>query len=140
MFKLCTSLGSIYSIRGLPVTCISRKTFACVRSLYVQSACSSASVWLILLKCVAAVQTLWNLHCAGNLCHLDVSPENIMLRSNKSNPWDSLRLIDFGFASRFNPGKQHASLTCMLAAIACLDCTLPPVLKGHTNLCKHLLH
>lgn len=44
----------------------------------------------------------------SNLCHMDLSPDNIMLRSDKSNPWDTLRLIDFGFAAKYNPGKHQA--------------------------------
>lgn len=60
----------------------------------------------VLMKSPIAVQTLWYLHFASNICHLDLSPENIMVQWDKSNPWDTVRLIDFGFARKFNPGKQ----------------------------------
>lgn len=87
---------------------------ACLSFAYVeshlqvlQSALSSSAS---LLSCGSAVQTLWWLHQQSNLCHMDLSPDNIMLRLDKSNPWDTLRLIDFGFAAKFNPGKHRASL------------------------------
>ena len=95
-----------FHLHILRVFCMSMK------SVRVQSACWSAPLWPVVLKCIVAVQTLWELHCASHLCHLDLSPDNIMLRTDNSNPWDTLRLIDFGFATEFNPGKH---LTCMLA-------------------------
>ena len=60
-----------------------------------------------------AVQTLLCLHFSGRICHLDTSPSHIMVRSDKSNPWDMLRLIDFGFARIFNKGSSCA---CLLSA------------------------
>ena len=57
------------------------------------------------------MQTLYELHCGCGLCHLDLSPSNIMLLWDTSDPWDSIRLIDFGFASKFNIGKLGCN-TC----------------------------
>ena len=51
------------------------------------------------------MQTLFFMHLGSNLCHLDVTPSNIMLQAHADSPWDTLRLIDFGFASEFNPGE-----------------------------------
>lgn len=94
----------------------------CVCNLYVQSACWPTTEHFSLLKCSIAVQTLFELHCASNFYHLDLSPDNIMLRSDKSKPWDTLRLIDFGFASKFNPGRHHTSLMRLTASRALIAC------------------
>ena len=51
------------------------------------------------------VQTLEHLHMRANVCHLDLTITNVMLRDDRSNGWDVLRLIDFGFAQIFNKGK-----------------------------------
>ena len=56
---------------------------------------------------VYLMQTLFQLHLESNLCHLDVTPSNIMLQAHCDDPWDSVRLIDFGFAACFNPGKHQ---------------------------------
>lgn len=93
-----------------------------------------------LLKCVIAVQTLWRLHCGSNFCHLDLSPDNIMLRSDKSNPWDTLRLIDFGFAANFNPGKlpSHA---CVQHGLHAATCPVGPDLpSSEMDLRRHFMH
>ena len=49
------------------------------------------------------LQTLLHLHMA-EWCHLDVSPGNVMLQSHSDHPWDTLRLVDFGFAKQFEAG------------------------------------
>lgn len=54
--------------------------------------------------CDRALQTLNHMHTDSNVCHLDITPGNIMPQSAPANPWDSVRLIDFGFATKFNPG------------------------------------
>ena len=54
--------------------------------------------------CDRALQTLNHMHTDSNVCHLDITPGNIMLQSAPANPWDSVRLIVFGFATKFNPG------------------------------------
>jgi tRNA A-37 threonylcarbamoyl transferase component Bud32 len=59
------------------------------------------------------VQTLEHLHLRANVCHLDLTITNVMLQDDRSNGWDFLRLIDFGFAQLFNEGKL-ASLQSML--------------------------
>ena len=60
-----------------------------------------------------AMQTLFHMHCAAKVCHLDLSPDNVMLLLDKSNPWNTLKLIDFGLACMFNPGKVSiASTAC----------------------------
>lgn len=93
-----------------------------------------------LLKCVFSVQTLWRLHCGSNFCHLDLSPDNIMLRSDKSNSWDTLRLIDFGFAASLNPGKlpSHA---CAQHKYHAATCPIGPDLPSiEMDLRRHFLH
>ena len=40
----------------------------------------------------------------SKVCHLDITPGNIMLQSKPANPWDAVRFIDFGFGTKFNPG------------------------------------
>ena len=54
---------------------------------------------------VSALQTLWQLHCHSNICHLDISPSNVMVRKDCCNAWDSVRLIDFAFAQHFRTGN-----------------------------------
>ena len=51
------------------------------------------------------VQTLEQLHMKAYVCHLDLTITNVMLQDDRSNGWDVLRLIDFGFAQVFNEGK-----------------------------------
>ena len=51
------------------------------------------------------MQTLEHLHMRANVCHLDLTITNVMLQDARSNGWDFLRLIDFGFAQLFNEGK-----------------------------------
>ena len=51
------------------------------------------------------VQTLEHLHMKANVCHLDLTITNVMLQDDRSNGWDVLRLIDFGFAQVFNEGN-----------------------------------
>ena len=41
----------------------------------------------------------------ANVCHLDLTITNVMLQDDRSNGWDVLRLIDFGFAQKLNKGK-----------------------------------
>lgn len=45
-----------------------------------------------------------HMHMDSQVCHLDITPANIMLQSTFANPWDAMRLIDFGFAMEFDPG------------------------------------
>ena len=66
--------------------------------------CSLAAV--IMNSCLLLnVQTLEQLHMKANICHLDLTITNVMLQDDRSNGWDALRLIDFGFAQFFNEGK-----------------------------------
>ncbi len=65
------------------------------------------------LSFLLTVQTLEHLHMRANVCHLDLTITNMMLQDDRSNGWDVLRLIDFGFAQLFNQGKL-ASLQSML--------------------------
>ena len=51
------------------------------------------------------MQTLFFTHLDSNFCHLDVTPSNIMLQTHADSPWDTVRLIDFGFAASFDPGE-----------------------------------
>ena len=50
------------------------------------------------------VQTLEQLHMKAYVCHLDLTITNVMLQDDRSNGWDVLRLIDFGFAQVFYEG------------------------------------
>ena len=50
------------------------------------------------------LQTPNHLHLDSKVCHLDITPGNIMLQSTPASPWDAVCLIDFGFAAEFDPG------------------------------------
>jgi len=60
--------------------------------------------------------------------HLDLTITNVMLQDDRSNGWDVLRLIDFGFAQLFNKSKlallQHVlqgfSPSCLPAVMLLL--------------------
>ena len=63
------------------------------------------------------VQTVHLLHTDCTLAHLDITSSNIMLRHDDYQPWDQLRLVDFGFAQRCNPGvpvcvSLHRFIAC----------------------------
>ena len=49
---------------------------------------------------LCALQTLNHMHMDGKVCHLDITPGNIMLQSKPANPWDAVRFIDFGFGTK----------------------------------------
>ena len=66
------------------------------------------------------MQTLFHLHLNAALCHLDLTPGNLML-AHRYNPYDTLRVIDLGFAKRFNPG-EHADSDLGLAAKSITSC------------------
>ena len=72
--------------------------------------------------CDHTLQTLNHMHVDSKICHLDTTPGNIMLQSSPANPWDSVRLIDFGFATKFNPGEapdRHQSAgSCLVGAVS----------------------
>jgi len=55
------------------------------------------------------VQTVHLLHTDSNMAHLDITSSNIMLRDDDYQAWDDLRLVDFGFAQKYNKGRavQH---------------------------------
>ena len=46
------------------------------------------------------MQTLDDFHRECKFAHLDISSNNIMLRSSCSDKWDQLCLLDFGFAQK----------------------------------------
>ncbi|KAL0025054.1 hypothetical protein WJX79_002816 [Trebouxia sp. C0005] len=54
--------------------------------------------------------TLKHLHMRANVCHLDLTITNVMLQDDRSNGWDVLRLIDFGFAQKLNKGKLFVDI------------------------------
>ena len=56
------------------------------------------------------MQTLFHMHINAALFHMDLAPGNVMLEAHSKDPYDTVRIIDFGFAKRFNPGK-HQTLT-----------------------------
>ncbi|KAL0055509.1 hypothetical protein WJX82_001356 [Trebouxia sp. C0006] len=57
----------------------------------------------VLVVAAQLLDTLFQLHVA-KWCHLDVSPGNVMLQWHSDHPWDTLRLVDFGFAKQFEAG------------------------------------
>lgn len=76
------------------------------------------------------MQTLERLHVEALLCHMDLTSTNVMLQAyNSTYTWDSVRLIDFGFAQTFDKGVsslpvhllQAGCLRVAAAALAALD-------------------
>lgn len=63
-------------------------------------------------KLLTLLQTLFQLHVA-KWCHLDVSPGNVMLQWHSDHPWDTLRLVDFGFAKHFEAGTFCHGHNCL---------------------------
>ncbi|DBA75917.1 TPA: hypothetical protein ACH3X2_008978 [Trebouxia sp. C0005] len=57
----------------------------------------------VLVVAAQLLETLFNLHVV-KWCHLDVSPGNVMVQWHSDHPWDTLRLVDFGFAKQFETG------------------------------------
>lgn len=49
------------------------------------------------LQCL---QTLDELHGCAKYSHLDLSKNNIMIRSDSADKWDQLRLLDFGYSMK----------------------------------------
>lgn len=84
------------------------------------------SVFAELQSFDCALQTLNHMHLDSNICHLDITPGNIMMQSKPASPWDAVRLIDFGFADWFNEGatrKSHNGLD-MLRIALCINPSL----------------
>lgn len=52
------------------------------------------------------LQTLDQLHHNAKLCHLNLSGNNIMVLDSSRDPWDALRLLDFGLAQKCHPGNS----------------------------------
>ena len=77
-------------------------------------------------------QTLLHLHLKSHICHLDLTPANIMLQKC-SDSWDQLRLIDFGFATRFDPGEHIAF------AWSLLNSHMPNILPLNVAVSIHLV-
>ena len=73
-----------------------------------------------------AVQTLSFLHSVARICHMDISLTNIMLDPLKSSSWDSVTIIDFGFAQEFDAGivfcVRHWHL--LLSVVECMGCII----------------
>ena len=69
------------------------------------------------------------MHMDSKICHLDITPGNIMLQSTPANPWDAVRLIDFGFATKFNPGevpgRHQKAGTCFVDAVSITRLQVP---------------
>ncbi len=76
-----------------------------VSGLVVSNLCCTFAAELVNSCLLLTVQTLEHLHMRANICHLDLTITNVMLQDDRSNGWDVLRLIDFGFAQVFNEGK-----------------------------------
>lgn len=64
----------------------------------------SISHFIDLLNRDCGLQTLNHMHMDSKVCHLDITPGNIMLQFKPANPWDVVRFIDFGFGTKFEPG------------------------------------
>ena len=58
----------------------------------------------LVYKQLYVLQTLDELHFCSQFCHLDIKPANIMVLHDRTKWWDTVRLIDFGFARSFNKG------------------------------------
>lgn len=67
------------------------------------------------LRMSVSMQTLFHMHINAAVCHLDLTPGNVMLETHSNNPYDTVRIIDFGLAKFSNPGK-HADSDLSLAA------------------------
>ena len=52
------------------------------------------------------MQTLVLMHLNGTVCHMDLTPANIMLQDHCDDSWNTVQVIDFGFAAFFKPGKH----------------------------------
>ena len=64
------------------------------------------------------MQTVHSLHTVAKLCHLDISSNNIMLRTDSCQPWDNLRLLDFGFSQKCTPGEFQLSTFDVVSAVS----------------------
>jgi len=53
------------------------------------------------------MQTLSLLHHTTMTAHMDTSSAYIMLSLKSTQPWDTVRLIDFGFATPSSSGKSQ---------------------------------
>ncbi len=51
------------------------------------------------------------------MAHLDITSSNIMLRKEGYQPWDQLRLLDFGFAQDCSKGMQELHCTLVILFI-----------------------
>lgn len=68
------------------------------------------------------MQTLCMLHNTVQLAHMDISIANVMLSHQSSVPWDTVRLLDFGFSAPCTSGialstfgnQSHSSTISLL--------------------------
>lgn len=69
---------------------------------------------------VQLLETLSQLHEQAHLAHLDLKGENVMLSQNSLQPWDTLKLIDFGIASACStdPSVKDVSVPGLTASRA----------------------
>ena len=79
-----------------------------------------------------------HLHFIGELCHLDISGSNVMLRTDDFEPWDQVRLVDFGFCQGCLPGMHGQTVYCGAALWLTMLCFLlvgeePLALRNESN-------
>lgn len=109
-------------------------TFPLLHILHVLSGLQS-SLYLMLTLCM--MQSLQALHVGAGYAHLDVTPNNGMLQTGRTEPWDQLRLLDLGLAQ---PCFEGASCyDCVLAATVLSSATLSTSLRPSATTYKKCL-
>lgn len=71
------------------------------------------------------VQTMHLLHTDCAMAHLDITSSNVMLRFDECQSWDQLRLVDFGFAQRCDPGVTHCGSLYTTISLLFGSCSKP---------------
>ena len=67
----------------------------------------------------------------ANVCHLDLTVTNVVLQDDRSNVWDVLRWIDFGFAQIFN--KDKLLLPCVYCRASVYHVCPPLLAVAYTS-------
>ena len=64
------------------------------------------------------MQTVPVLHCWARLAHLNISTSSILILDNPTQPWDCVRLQDFGFCRQVGQGRCKALRPSCTASVA----------------------
>jgi len=71
---------------------------------------SEVDAWQMMNQMLAGLAYM---HDTKNIAHRDLKPENILIKEKGNSLADShLKIIDFGFATKFQPGQQSMSTRC----------------------------